>query len=152
MSVSRRKTERFDKRLDVLLMIDGEAFQGQTRNLSCAGAFVEVDLNFRFIKDTAIGLHFFVPKDDTVVPVQCRGTICWVEGVLPNGTGFGIQFEELTEEEQAALRSFFDVDQKDGTDLGQKHRVLMGQALERWVEKGLVSKTGAERYRASVID
>ena len=143
----RRKMERHERRLDVLLMLDGEAYQGTTRNLSCAGAFVEVELNIPVIVEPEVGLHFFVPRENGILPVACRGKICWLEGVLPNSTGFGIQFDDLTAKQVSCLRSFFTIDVAEIPSVCRKHRYMVGEALDRWVENGLISKEGAMDYR-----
>lgn len=144
----RRKTERYPRRLEVLLMLDDEAYQGTTRNLSCAGAFVEVGLNIPFVVEPTVGLRFFVPTEQGVCPMTTRGRICWLEGVLPNSTGFGIQFDDLTTEQVSTLHSYFTMDAATIPASCEKYRHLIGEVLDRWVEKGLVPREGAERYRA----
>jgi hypothetical protein len=151
MSLNRRREQRHKKRLDVLLMVDGEAYEGQTRNLSRGGAFIEVNLQIPVIVEPIVELRFFIPTPAGIVPVACKGRICWLEGVLPNGTGFGIEFEDLDEMQVASLESYFTLDEKVAPAVWDSNKHAIGQALDRWVENGLLSKEGAERYRTRML-
>jgi hypothetical protein len=151
MASERRRGTRHRRRLEVLLIVDGEAYQGTTRNISRGGAFVEVNLNIPVIVEPLVELRFFVPGPEGVAPVACKGRICWLEGVLPNGTGFGVQFEGLSQEQAAGLESYFTLDAQQAPALCRQHSELIGDALNRWVENGLVPRQCAETYRARVL-
>ncbi len=147
MDQNRRRETRHAKGLTVILGVDGEAYEGKTRNLSRGGAFIEVDLQIPVIVNPYVNLNFFVPTHLEIVPIACRGRICWLEGVLPNGTGFGIEFEGLNEEQISSLEMFFTLEDRTGPNVFSAHKQTIETALERWVKNGLLTRETATRYR-----
>lgn len=147
MGAERRREHRHEKRIEVLLTVEDIGYAGTTRNLSLGGAFVEVDLNIPTIRDPNVEITFFLPDEDGVCPMSCAGRICWLEGVLPNGTGFGIQFQDLTQKQIDTLETFFTNTEETEEPTTSAQRAAIESSLSRWVENGLLSQEDAEAYR-----
>ncbi len=151
MSFNRRIETRHPKKLEVVLSVDGDDYEGTTRNLSRGGAFIEVGLYIPIVVEPVVELRFFIPTPAGVVPVACRGRICWIEGVLPNGTGFGVSFEGLNDQQVASLEAFFTLDDRVAPAVLDSNKQAIGETLDRWVANGLLSREGAERYRMRML-
>jgi len=154
MGSERRRDTRHEKRIAVILRIEDTTYEGTTRNLSMGGAFVEVGLNIPAMKNPGVEIAFFLQTKNDAQPMICKGRICWMEGILPNGTGLGIQFQDLSEEQMALLESFLTNANGNGevdstTDF---HRSAIENTLVRWVENGLLSTEEADKYRARICD
>ena len=147
MGAERRRDQRHEKRIEVLLTVEGTGYAGATRNLSLGGAFVEVALSIPTIRDPSVEITFFLPDEDGVCPMSCTGRICWLEGVLPNGTGFGLQLQEPTHKQTHTLETFFANTQGAEEPTRSAQRAAIESSLSRWVENGLLTPEDAEAYR-----
>ncbi len=152
MGSERRRDARHAKRIAVILKVEDTTYEGTTRNLSMGGAFVEVGLNLPAIKDPSVEIAFFLQTQNNPQPMVCEGRICWLEGILPNGTGLGIQFQDLSEEQIALLEDFLTNANGDVDSTTAFHRSAIENTLARWVENGLLSTEEAEKYRSRICD
>lgn len=152
MGSERRRDARHEKRIAVILRVEDTTYEGTTRNLSMGGAFVEVGLNIPTMKNPSVEIAFFLQTTNDAQPMSCKGRICWLEGILPNGTGLGIQFQDLSEEQIALLEGFLANPNGEMDSTMEFHRSAIDNTLARWVENGLLSTEEAEKYRARIFD
>jgi hypothetical protein len=96
---NQRKQQRYDRRLEVEVVIDGVARTSVTRNISLGGLYLESDTKIPL--GVRAQLRFRIPtqKDDIAV----GGTVRWTDG-----TGFGVQFDGLRARDVYALGKFFE--------------------------------------------
>ena len=81
---------------------DGQEYQGQSRNMSVGGMFIETAAPLPF--NSVIGLRFQIPtlKEGVEVEAQVR----WIEGRTGASNGVGVQFMGLRAVYVWALNKF----------------------------------------------
>ncbi len=100
----RRTDPRYDRRLDVEILLDGKKHVATSKNLSLGGMFVEIVDPLPV--QTTVQVRFRVPTQPE--PIDVTGEIRWVERA-PAGqaAGMGIRFHGLRARDVWALNRFF---------------------------------------------
>jgi uncharacterized protein (TIGR02266 family) len=100
----RRTDPRYDRRVDVEILVDGKEIHTVSRNLSLGGMFVETDDPLP--EQTSIQVRFKVPTQPEVIDVT--GEVRWIERSQPGRPGgMGIRFHGLRARDVWALNRFF---------------------------------------------
>jgi uncharacterized protein (TIGR02266 family) len=100
----RRSDRRYDRRLPIDIVYEGQSFSTHTRNISLGGVFVDSDRALPF--GAKVKLSFRVPTQTEVTEVH--GQVRWVEQEEGAVRGLGIQFEGLRARDVWALNKFFE--------------------------------------------
>lgn len=100
---NRRTQQRYEIRLPVEFTHEGQSYQGQTRNMSVGGMFIETAAPIPF--NGMVGLKFRVPTNKD--PIEVEGHVRWVEGSKGASNGLGVQFQGLRAVHVWALNKFF---------------------------------------------
>jgi uncharacterized protein (TIGR02266 family) len=100
----RRTDPRYDRRVEVEILVEGKQYRVMTRNLSLGGMFVEIDEVLP--EQTTIQVRFRVPTQPE--PVDVTGEVRWVERPGPGKIGgMGVRFHGLRARDVWALNRFF---------------------------------------------
>jgi uncharacterized protein (TIGR02266 family) len=101
----RRTDPRYERRLDVEIVVGGKALHAHSRNVSLGGMFVEI--HEMIPVQTTIQVRFRVPTQPE--PIDVSGEVRWVEKPLEPGkpAGMGIRFHGLRARDVWALNRFF---------------------------------------------
>ncbi|MFO0686579.1 MAG: TIGR02266 family protein [Sandaracinus sp.] len=98
----RRKTPRTRLAVDVSLYSESHFFAGLTEDIGEGGLFVAT--HAAIPRGSSIDLVFTLPNDHEV---RVRGTVRWTRGLeCETSPGIGIQFDELSSSDAAAVRAF----------------------------------------------
>lgn len=103
MDQKQRVHARFDVRLKVRFQYEGKDIEGESRNLSIGGMFVETTVPIPY--GTPLKVSFQIPTHNQ--EITTNSSVCWVER---NGTvviGLGLKFGALRAIEVWALNQFF---------------------------------------------
>ncbi len=98
----RRSDPRYDRRVDVEIISDGQQIQAVSQNLSLGGMFVET--TELLVEETPVRVRFHIPTQPE--PVEVAGEVRWVYRA-EKGSGMGIRFHGLRAREVWALNRFF---------------------------------------------
>ena len=104
MSLKRRTQQRYTVRIPVSLIHEGEEYQGQSRNMSLGGLFVETTTQLPF--GATVQVQFRIPL--LKEPVEVEAEIRWVETADGVSKGVGVQFKGLRAKHVWALNKFFE--------------------------------------------
>jgi uncharacterized protein (TIGR02266 family) len=99
----RRSDPRYDRRVDVEIISDGQQIAGVSLNLSLGGIFVETTQ--LLIEGTPVQVRFKLPTQPELVEVS--GEVRWLERGPDRPQGMGIRFHGLRAREVWALNQFF---------------------------------------------
>jgi len=103
-SETRRRTQqRHNIRIPVEFSYQGRDFQGQSRNISLGGLFVETTAALPF--GATVTVRFQIPSLDE--PIEVKAEIRWVENKDGVVEGIGVQFRGLRAKHVWALNKFF---------------------------------------------
>lgn len=100
---SRRTQQRHDIRIPVDFSYQGRDFQGQSRNISLGGLFVETTASLPFGATVTVKFHIPNLKEHIEVEAEIR----WVENKDGVVEGIGVQFRGLRAKQVWALNKFF---------------------------------------------
>jgi uncharacterized protein (TIGR02266 family) len=100
----RRTDPRYERRLDVEILAEGQTYHAVSRNLSLGGMFVET--LEPLAEQTSIQIRFNVPTQPEAIEVT--GEVRWVERGDPGKpSGMGIRFHGLRARDVWALNRLF---------------------------------------------
>ena len=100
----RRIDPRYERQLDVELLLEGKKRVARTRNISLGGLYAEVQDAAPI--GTAVQLRFTLPTQPE--PIEVSGDVRWVVRKGPTDPiGMGIRFEGLRARDVWALNRFF---------------------------------------------
>lgn len=103
MEQKQRVHARYDVRLPIRFQFEGVDHQGQSRNLSIGGLFLETEVAVPY--GATLKITFKIPnykEDITVV-----STVCWVERSGNKTVGLGLKFAALRAIEVWSLNQLF---------------------------------------------
>jgi uncharacterized protein (TIGR02266 family) len=100
----RRSDRRYERRVSIDILYEGNSFDGQTRNISLGGVFIDTEHTLPF--GARIKLRFKVPTQ--VEPVEVEGQVRWLELEEGRLRGIGVRFEGLRARDVWALNKFFE--------------------------------------------
>lgn len=89
---------------------EGQEYQGQSRNMSVGGMFIETAAPLPF--NSMISLRFKVPNHAEAVEVDAQ--VRWIEGQAGASNGVGVQFQGLRAVYVWALNKFLAGKPKSG--------------------------------------
>lgn len=105
------KRDSFRLTIDIPIKIrqNGSTANGQTRNLSCGGIFIQAPLQLKDNKPCDVVLHL----PDGRPPMVIKTQVMWKEPDLEaaeaaeeQDSGAGLQFQNLAPEEKARIQEF----------------------------------------------
>lgn len=99
----RRTQQRHDIRLPVDFSHEGKSFQGQSRNISLGGMFIETTASLPF--GGIVTVKFAIPS--LKEPIEVQSEIRWIENKDGVVEGIGVQFRGLRAKHVWALNKFF---------------------------------------------
>jgi c-di-GMP-binding flagellar brake protein YcgR len=100
----RRTDPRYDRRLDVEILVGGKRLQGQSRNISLGGMFVE--LGETLSEQAVVEVRFQVPTQPEAITVGAE--VRWIERIGGSDlVGVGIRFQGLRARDVWALNRYF---------------------------------------------
>jgi type IV pilus assembly protein PilZ len=100
----RRTDPRYDRRLEVELVLEGKRYQAVSRNISLGGMYLETKDTFPL--HATLQLRFRVPTQPEAIDVT--GEVRWVEKPTESAPGgLGIRFHGLRARDVWALNRFF---------------------------------------------
>jgi uncharacterized protein (TIGR02266 family) len=99
---SKRVHERVSSRVSVSFVKDNVSYQGESRNLSIGGLFLENSCPFAF--GEKVTLRFRIPTH--IYEISVNATVCWIEKQGDVLVGVGVRFESLRAIEVYALNKF----------------------------------------------
>ena len=100
----RRIDPRYERQLDVELVLDGKRRAARTRNISLGGMYAEMQDGVSI--GAAVQLRFLLPTQPEAIEVA--GDVRWVVRKGPaDPVGMGIRFEGLRARDVWALNRFF---------------------------------------------
>jgi uncharacterized protein (TIGR02266 family) len=100
----RRSDRRYDRRLEIEVIHEGQTMSTHTRNISLGGVFIDCDRALPF--GAKVMLKFRVPTQTELTQVE--GQVRWVEMDDGQVRGVGIRFEGLRARDVWALNKFFE--------------------------------------------
>ncbi len=101
----RRTDPRYDRRLEIEILLDGKKHIATSKNLSLGGLFVEIAEPLPV--QTTVQVRFRVPTQPE--PIDVTGEVRWVERAQPGSpAGMGIRFAGLRARDVWALNRFFE--------------------------------------------
>jgi uncharacterized protein (TIGR02266 family) len=100
----RRSDRRYERRLPIELLYEGSSYDGQTRNISLGGVFVDTEHPLPF--GARIKMRFKVPTQPE--PIEADGQVRWLEMEEGRLRGMGVRFEGLRARDVWALNKFFE--------------------------------------------
>jgi uncharacterized protein (TIGR02266 family) len=100
----RRSDRRYDRRLEIDVIHEGQTLSSHTRNVSLGGVFIDCDRALPF--GAKVQLKFRVPTQTELTVVD--GQVRWVEMEDGQVKGIGIRFEGLRARDVWALNKFFE--------------------------------------------
>jgi uncharacterized protein (TIGR02266 family) len=100
----RRSDRRYDRRLEIDVIHEGQTLSSHTRNISLGGVFIDCDRSLPF--GAKVQLKFRVPTQTELTVVD--GQVRWVEMEEGQVKGIGIRFEGLRARDVWALNKFFE--------------------------------------------
>lgn len=105
---NRRRHARIGLALAAEIEVNGEVFEGETRDLSEGG--VAVILGASLDENSTIALSLILTEDGIADadedPFECRAKVIWVAPGDDGQTTLGLRFLEVSGEERARLRRF----------------------------------------------
>lgn len=101
--VRRRTQQRHDIQIPVDFTYDGQTFQGQSRNISLGGMFIDSTASLPF--GATVTVKFAIPA--LKEPIEVKSEIRWVENKDGVGIGIGVQFRGLRAKHVWALNKYF---------------------------------------------
>lgn len=100
----RRTDPRYDRRIEIDIVADGQSQTVVTRNISLGGVFVETIEPLA--PQTKVAVRFRIPNQTDAIEVA--GEVRWIEKGAPGRlVGMGIRFQGLRAREVWALNRFF---------------------------------------------
>ena len=100
----RRADKRYDRRIGVEVVHEGQTRAGSCRNLSLGGMFIEIDLALPF--GARVQVSFRVPTQPEAIEVEAQ--VRWSEPAVAGRGGLGVRFAGLRARDVWALNKFFD--------------------------------------------
>jgi uncharacterized protein (TIGR02266 family) len=103
MDQKQRVHARFDVRLKARFQFEGKEQEGDSRNLSIGGMFIETTIPIPY--GTNLKVSFQIPTHNQ--EITTNSTVCWIERDGTTVVGLGLKFGALRAIEVWALNQFF---------------------------------------------
>jgi uncharacterized protein (TIGR02266 family) len=105
----RRSDRRYERRVAIDVVHEGQSFAAFTRNISLGGVFIETEAALPF--GARIKMRFRVPTQHE--PIEAEGQVRWLEMEEGAVRGIGIRFEGLRARDVWALNKFIESPSED---------------------------------------
>jgi uncharacterized protein (TIGR02266 family) len=100
----RRSDRRYERRLAIDVVHEGQAFSAHTRNISLGGVFIETEQSLPFGARLSMKLRVSTQHES----IEAEGQVRWLEMEEGHVRGIGIRFDGLRARDVWALNKFFE--------------------------------------------